>query len=86
MSSTVPLWIWGLGLIVGFPLSTVVLGGWRSTMRFTTFAEIFITSRSWLAAIVTALGSPENRLISPKNSPLRSGRISTSSPVSLSMA
>lgn len=32
-------------------------------MQFTTLAEIFITSRSWLAAMVTPLGSPEKRRV-----------------------
>lgn len=37
--------------------------GCRSIMQFTTLAEIFITSRSWLAAMVTPLGSPEKRRV-----------------------
>ena len=64
-----------------WPISRAKLG-WRSIIWFTTLAEIFITSRSLLAAMVTALGSPENRLISPKNSPLLSESNSISSPVS----
>jgi hypothetical protein len=26
MTSSLPFWVWGLGLIVAFPLATVVLG------------------------------------------------------------